>query len=101
MDLNRVNDAEKLDLCKKYFIGGFFALPLLWLVNICWFSKQAFFRDNFPEQAKIKYYVTGSLIGFVVYTIPIVSWAIYFQKYRTSLGDFGESISFIVPAGIP
>lgn len=86
---------------KHLSIGGIFALPLLWLVNFVWFFKQAFIRPQFDEQKQIRYYLGGSLIGFIIYTVPIVTWAVYFQNHRLELGDWGKSISFITPAGQP
>lgn len=80
-------------------IGGFFALPLLWLVNFIWFFKQAFLRAWFKEQQQIRYYVGGSILGFFAYMVPILVWAIYFQTHRLELGKWGQSISFIIPAG--
>ena len=81
--------------------GGFFALPLLWFVNVIWFFQQAFIRTWFKEQQQIRYYVSGSIVGFFVYMIPIVAWAIYFQQHRVEMGHWGQSISFITPAGRP
>lgn len=81
--------------------GGFFALPLLWLVNVVWFFQQAFLRTWFKEQKQIRYYVSGSVIGFFLYMVPIVAWFVYFQQHRIELGKWGQSISFITPAGRP
>lgn len=85
----------------KLKIGGFFALPLLWLVNVIWFFQQAFMRAWFKEQKQIRYYVGGSMIGFLVYMVPMLVWAVYFQTNRLQLGEWGQSITFITPAGRP
>ena len=66
MDLSRVKDEEKLRLCRIYFYGespasssnhppvGLGLLPLLWAVNAVWFFRDAFLRQAFAEQKRIR-----------------------------------------------
>lgn len=35
-------------------IVGLAFLPFLWFINVVWFFKEAFCRDSFPGQAKMK-----------------------------------------------
>lgn len=37
MDLSTLPAEEKVSTCRKYYIGGFFCLPFLWVVNAVWF----------------------------------------------------------------
>lgn len=36
------------------FSGGFALLPFLWLVNVVWFFREAFFKPAYTEQLQIK-----------------------------------------------
>jgi hypothetical protein len=54
MNLNKISDKDKLELCKKYYIAGFFFLPFVWIVNFFWFFGHAFKRPVFPEQAEMR-----------------------------------------------
>lgn len=54
MNLERVPNEEKLQLCRKYYLGGFALLPFLWLVNVTWFFKEAFFKPAYTEQPQIQ-----------------------------------------------
>ena len=69
LNLERASPEEKVKLCKKYFYIGFFALPVVWLVNAVWFFREAFFKNNNPLM--LKRYVIFSAIGFLV-------WAVFF-----------------------
>uniref|UniRef100_A0A5S6QPK6 Gamma-secretase subunit PEN-2 n=1 Tax=Trichuris muris TaxID=70415 RepID=A0A5S6QPK6_TRIMR len=100
MNLDKMNDDEKLFLCRRFFYGGFACLPLLWLVNSVWFFRQAFVRDSFENQPLLRLYVAGSMIGVVLWTIVLVAWISVFQLKRTDWDAFGDYISFVVPEGI-
>ncbi|NWZ16906.1 PEN2 secretase, partial [Agelaius phoeniceus] len=54
MNLERISNEEKLQLCRKYYLGGFLLLPFLWLVNVLWFFRDAFLAPPFGEQPRIK-----------------------------------------------
>jgi len=102
MDLSskKISDDERLGLCRKYFMAGFFCLPFMWFVNAVWFSRQAFVRSpSFPQQKQIKSYVIMSGIGSLAWLIGLIAWiAIYLQK-REEWGEFGDRISFNIPLG--
>lgn len=76
----KIND--KLTICRKYYIAGFFLLPLFWLVNFIWHYKDAFQAEPFEEQPQFKRYVLRSGIGFLCWMVMIVCWVIYFQTQR-------------------
>ncbi len=54
VNLNKLSDKDKLDLCRKYYLAGFFFLPFMWIVNFVWFFSNAFKRNAFAEQAQMK-----------------------------------------------
>lgn len=82
MDINRVPNEKKLDLCQWYFRGkfgitikvmecrlflinyiliyfdsltaGFAFLPFVWVVNVVWFFESAFKKPPFDEQNAIR-----------------------------------------------
>ncbi len=54
VNLKKLSDKDKLDLCRKYYLAGFFFLPFMWIVNFVWFFSNAFKRNSFAEQAQMK-----------------------------------------------
>lgn len=81
MDLSKMSNEKKLQLCRYYFKGktwillcyvsrksrnlifliengfilaGFALLPFVWAVNAIWFFKEAFCKDRYDEQPQIK-----------------------------------------------
>mmetsp|Transcript_2740 Transcript_2740/g.4185 ORF Transcript_2740/g.4185 Transcript_2740/m.4185 type:complete len:103 (+) Transcript_2740:202-510(+) len=62
---------ESVDAAKKFFFGGFFALPWLWLVSIMYFWRS--------EDLTVRKYVRWSLYGFLVYTMGFVIWIVVFR----------------------
>ncbi|XP_015588784.1 gamma-secretase subunit pen-2 [Cephus cinctus] len=101
MDLSKVPNEKKLNLCRWYFRAGFALLPFLWTVNAIWFAKEAFVAPHYEEQKQIKKYVIFSGIGAVLWTIALLAWIITFQTQRAAWGEFADSISYIIPSGIP
>lgn len=101
MDLAKMPNDKKLNLCRWYFRAGFAFLPFLWAVNTIWFFKEAFQNPEFEEQKQIKKYVIYSGIGTVLWAILIISWVITFQVNRARWGEFADNISFIIPLGVP
>ncbi|XP_018344686.1 PREDICTED: gamma-secretase subunit pen-2 [Trachymyrmex septentrionalis] len=101
MDLSKIPNEKKLYLCKWYFRAGFALLPFLWAVNAVWFSKEAFIAPPYEEQKQIKRYVIFSAIGAVIWTAALLAWIIIFQTQRAVWGEFADSISYIIPTGIP
>lgn len=98
--LDRMKDADKLELCRKYFIIGCFALPFMWFINFVWFFKEAFIRPTFDEQKQLKKYLTWSLIGCIVWTAIVITWVTIFQVKRVEWGETGDRLSFIIPKGM-
>ena len=101
MDLRKVSDEDKLHLCRRYFLMGFAFLPFLWFVNVIWFSKYAFYVKHFEGQKKMRLYLIGSLVGFLVWFISLTVWITIYQKNRASWGATGDMISFLIPLGEP
>lgn len=101
MDLTRTQDQDKLDLCRKYYYGGFALLPFLWFINAVWFFNEAFRQPSYPQQKQIRSYVIRSGIGAVVWTIAIIAWIVTFQLNRADWGATADYMSFIMPKGIP
>lgn len=99
MDLRKVSNENKLDLCRKYYIGGFALLPFLWFINSVWFFKEAFIKDEYEEQKQIRAYVVKSMIGTFVWTGILTAWIVVFQLNRVSWGVTADYISFIIPRG--
>jgi hypothetical protein len=54
VSLAKKTPEERLNICRKYYLGGFACLPLLWLINAIWFYKQAFKVEPYPQQAEIR-----------------------------------------------
>ncbi|ELU01672.1 hypothetical protein CAPTEDRAFT_164221 [Capitella teleta] len=100
MDLGRVKDDVKLDLCRKYYLGGFAFLPFLWFINSVWFFKDAFIKESYDQQKQIKTYVIRSMIGTAIWVAVISTWVTVFQLYRADWGETADRMSFIIPKGI-
>lgn len=49
MELVKMSNVDRLKLCKRYFFIGCFFLPLVWLINCCWFGL---FLYKFEEYSK-------------------------------------------------
>ncbi|XP_020833460.1 gamma-secretase subunit PEN-2 isoform X2 [Phascolarctos cinereus] len=101
MNLERVSNEEKLNLCRKYYLGGFALLPFLWLVNVLWFFREAFLAPAYEEQGQIKGYVWRSALGLVFWLVALTSWITIFQINRARWGALGDYLSFTIPLGIP
>lgn len=101
MDLRKVTNENKLDLCRKYYLGGFACLPFLWFINSIWFFREAFLKEEYTEQKQIRSYVIRSMIGTVIWTAIITVWIVIFQLNRVSWGETADAMSFIIPRGIP
>ena len=101
MDLKKTPDPEKVRLSRIYFRAGFVFLPFLWFVNAIWFSREAFFRDEFEGQSEIKKNVIRSAIGALVWIAGLAVWIAMFRMNRASWGYTGDAISFLIPFGEP
>ena len=69
VNLEKTPNAEKLRLCRLYFLLGWACLPFLWAVNFAWFFVWAFRRPPFDQQAAIKRFV---LLAFALPSDKIV-----------------------------
>ncbi|XP_051632228.1 gamma-secretase subunit PEN-2 [Manacus candei] len=101
MNLDRVSNEEKLELCRKYFRGGFLLLPFLWVVNVVWFFREAFWAPPFGEQQQIKRYVVRSALGAGLWGVSLGVWIGLFQTRRGQWGALGDALSFTQPMGVP
>jgi len=101
MDLSKVKDDVKRNLCRRYFFFGFAFLPFLWAVNAVWFYKEGFKRAPFPEQRDIKKYTVLSGLGAVIWIIGLTTWICIYQTHRAAWGQGGDDISFVLPHGRP
>eukprot|EP00048_Salpingoeca_helianthica_P015234 m.225728 g.225728 ORF g.225728 m.225728 type:complete len:99 (+) comp16770_c0_seq1:7-303(+) len=96
MDLSRVPLEEKVDLCRKYFLGGFAFLPWLWFVNSVWFFNEARKPDADP---RIRKYVILSFIFSTICAVGIAVWAAIFQQRRAEWGETGDLLSVTIIKG--
>uniref|UniRef100_A0AAV2MDE9 Gamma-secretase subunit PEN-2 n=1 Tax=Knipowitschia caucasica TaxID=637954 RepID=A0AAV2MDE9_KNICA len=101
MNLERVPNEEKLNLCRKYYLGGFALLPFLWLVNVIWFFREAFLKPSYSEQTQIKTYVKRSALGVLLWAVVLSVWITVFQHFRAEWGEVGDYLSFTIPLGTP
>lgn len=97
MNLDKVSEEEKLKISRKYFILGFFLLPVVWLANAVWFFREAFIKKH--GHPKIRRYVAWSMIGVLVWVAVVVIWTSVYQTQRPNWGAAGDYISFTVPVG--
>lgn len=99
MDRVSSSNAEKLHICRRYYLLGFFGLPALWLMNYFWFYDEANTYPEFEEQEEIRKLRRRSGVGAIIWLIIISAWIITFQTNRVKWGAFGDDISFIIPTG--
>ncbi|XP_041373361.1 gamma-secretase subunit pen-2-like [Gigantopelta aegis] len=99
MDLRKVKNEDKLELCRKYYLGGFAVLPFLWFINSIWFFNEAFRKPAFEQQQQMKTYVIRSMILTTISTVVIVAWIVVFQLNRVSWGATADYMSFVLPRG--
>ena len=96
MNLDKVGEDEKIAISRKYFIGGFFFLPLLWIVNTVWFFKEAVKKNG---NQLIRRYVAGSMVGGLVWIAVFIVWISIYQTQRPNWSSFGDYISLTLPYG--
>ncbi|KAM8793721.1 gamma-secretase subunit PEN-2 [Eudromia elegans] len=101
MNLERVSNEDKLELCRKYYLGGFALLPFLWLVNVLWFFREAFVAPPYTQQPHIKRYVRRSALGLSAWALALAAWVCVFQRRRAHWGALGDYLAFTVPLGTP
>uniref|UniRef100_A0A0D6R6Y5 Gamma-secretase subunit PEN-2 n=1 Tax=Araucaria cunninghamii TaxID=56994 RepID=A0A0D6R6Y5_ARACU len=69
-------EEESVKQARNFFYGGFFLLPWLWFLNVFYFWPTLRHPSSFSN---IRPYVVWSAIGFVVYTVVLLSWALAFS----------------------
>ena len=99
MNLDRVDEEEKLKISRRYFIIGFFLLPFVWLVNGVWFFREAFLKGR--GHPSLRRYVAYSLLGSLLWVVAVVIWTSVYQTQRRHWGAGGDYISFTLPQGSP
>uniref|UniRef100_A0A7E4VL14 Gamma-secretase subunit PEN-2 n=1 Tax=Panagrellus redivivus TaxID=6233 RepID=A0A7E4VL14_PANRE len=99
MDITKVDNAEKVRLCKKYFYIGLFFLPFVWVTNFFWFFQPAYRWKSFPEQKILRKYTTLSIIGALLWGTLLLTWNILFQYFRTDYAQYTDYLSFVFPVG--
>jgi len=83
----------QVDVAKKMFIGGFFFLPWLWMVNFLLFRPNLS-RKSCPED--LKWYANTSFYLFFVGMLAIMVWYIVFVCLRSPSWDV---ITILIPRG--
>lgn len=57
--------------------------------------------DESEERKRIRYYVTLSGVGSAVWILLLSVWIYIYQTHRAQWGEWGDSISAIIPRGKP
>ncbi len=95
-DVSKLTAEEARSISKKMFIGGFFALPLLWLINALYFRRHL--RSGGDGQ--VRRYVLWSLIGGVAEMLVVAAWYAVFAARWSTWGPFGERIAVVWQWGV-
>ncbi|EUB59824.1 Gamma-secretase subunit pen-2 [Echinococcus granulosus] len=99
MENDRRETCDRLRICKIYFFAGIAFLPFLWLVNVVWFFRDAFFGPPSNTRKKFQLYVALSFIGALIWIVGLVAWSIVYHQKRISWGYLGDRLSFNIPPG--
>lgn len=86
-------DKMKL-IAKRLFIGGFFLLPFLWLVNVFYFRRY-YKHPSTPEV--VKQYVRYSLGAFVAVQVVWLAWVVLYYAQHDAWGAAGDFLTVVVP----
>ncbi|KAH9717559.1 putative gamma-secretase subunit PEN-2 [Citrus sinensis] len=70
-----LTEDDSLSYARKFYQFGFALLPFLWAVNCFYFWPVLRHSASFP---RIRHYVLGSAVGFAVFTVVLLSWALTF-----------------------
>ncbi|KAK6924253.1 Gamma-secretase aspartyl protease complex, presenilin enhancer-2 subunit [Dillenia turbinata] len=84
--LGLTEEEEALTYARRFYKFGFCLLPWLWAVNCFYFWPVLLHSSSFP---RIRPYVVGSAIGFVIFTTVLSAWALTFAIGGESL--FGSA----------
>eukprot|EP00041_Stephanoeca_diplocostata_P005275 m.59242 g.59242 ORF g.59242 m.59242 type:complete len:99 (+) comp15676_c0_seq1:128-424(+) len=96
MKLAKLTDEERVNISKKYYIGGFFLLPWLWIINTFWFFPFAVKSGADPKLRKMVVY---SAIGSIIWVIIIAVWVSQYQQNRVAWGETGDKLTANYPKG--
>eukprot|EP01117_Protostelium_nocturnum_P009125 TRINITY_DN3268_c0_g1_i2.p2 TRINITY_DN3268_c0_g1~~TRINITY_DN3268_c0_g1_i2.p2 ORF type:complete len:103 (+),score=31.87 TRINITY_DN3268_c0_g1_i2:154-462(+) len=96
---DNLNIEKQSQIIKKMFLGGFFFLPWLWLINALYY-REYIAKPGREIPSNVKNYVRWSLVGFCVWSVAFLSWITIFVMNRNQWGAKGDSLSMIVPNGI-
>ena len=96
MRMEKLSVDEKYNICRKYYIGGWFFLPWLWILNFIWFFNEARKSSCDPRIRKM---VLISGIGGAVWIVGCAIWTSTFLKKRASWGAEGDNLSVNIPMG--
>ena len=92
----QLSEEAMISTSRKMFIGGFFFLPFLWLVNFLYFMDVVR-KPSTP--ALLKKYVWGSLIGSILWLVPLITWYTIYVCLFNDWGATGDAISITIPKG--
>ncbi|XP_028554288.1 probable gamma-secretase subunit PEN-2 [Dendrobium catenatum] len=74
-----LSEERSLEYARSFFRWGFFLLPFLWAVNCFYFWPVLRNRSSSSSSfQRIRHYVVGSAIGFLIFTVVLSSWALTF-----------------------
>ena len=88
-------DAEAI--VHKMFLGGFFMLPWLWIVNFWFYREYLTARSDCTETIRLK--ARASCGMSFVWIFSVLLWYLVYQLNWESWGVAGEHVSLIVPKG--
>lgn len=91
-------DVEKQEtVALRYFIGGCFFLPFLWL------TSYFFFRDLLDNEEiitpKTRFYVRTGMTLFWVVVFAFAAWFLIFLIWRVDMGSVGDALLIAFPKG--
>ncbi|KHN76464.1 Gamma-secretase subunit pen-2 [Toxocara canis] len=99
MDLSKISNSDRVQLCRRYFFIGLALLPLVWIVNFVCFFRYAFLAEPSPSQKIIRKYAIFSLVGACFWVVVITVWEVYFQIERAKGNEWTDRLSFVFPLG--
>ncbi|VDO19565.1 unnamed protein product [Heligmosomoides polygyrus] len=95
MDLRNMNDAAKVDLCRKYFIVGLFGLPLEHIL-VLWLRLSSTAITGHQYQSEVCH---AECQGAIFWLIVICVWETIFQSYRSRSVAWADYLTFIFSVG--
>ncbi|KAL5108973.1 Gamma-secretase subunit PEN-2 [Taenia crassiceps] len=92
MESGRSEARDRLRICKTYFLVGIAFLPSLWLVNIVWFFKDAFFGPSSNTKKKFQLFAWN-----IVYRQKRISWGYLEDVVQTAkFGNQRDQYNYFV-----